>query len=154
MQVRLLSCCAGRHRSSVSRNIATIGRNADRLFNSAKRLQKAGAKLLNIDTQLINSVLNAWAVCGDESSGFRADKRLQDIEKVYNAGGSVAPNSRSYCLVLRAWSNTHSPAKFERSVDVYRRMQMQERNGNRHVSIENDMHKKWKRYVEMCMKRI
>lgn len=114
------------------------GRNADRLLKLFRQLkQEHGASRLILTTSVMNSVLQAWANCGDENAGNRAEDYLDEMEASFNKGFSeMQPDSRSYGLVLSAWSKSPCTEKFRRALRVLRRMEQQQENGNQRVSVD------------------
>ena len=101
------------------------GECAERLLRLMYRLKEDfGAKNIEINTGVMNSVLNAWASCGDANAGHRAYSLLEDMEQKSDSGLlELRPNARSYCLVLSAWSKTESPDKAERALAILERME-------------------------------
>jgi len=96
------------------------GRNAERLLRLAKGLTD------EISCDLINSVLMAWASCGDPAAGSMAEKHLEEMEQEYNNGNvMLRPDSRSYSLVLSAWSTSSSPNKGAKALHILNAMKKQ-----------------------------
>lgn len=114
------------------------GRNADRLLKLIRQLKKDyGASKLVVNTSLMNSVLFSWSSCGDETAGNRAENLLDEMEASFKNGVTeMQPDSRSYGLVLSAWSKSTCVDKFRRALRILRRMEQQQESGNRFVSVD------------------
>lgn len=83
------------------------------------------------------SLLFAWATCGDENSGHHAERHLDEMERsCANGDVGMCPDSRSYMLVLSAWTKSAAFDKAERALAVLRRMEEQVRLGNPRVAVE------------------
>lgn len=108
------------------------GKNADRLLKLLRQLrQEYGASRLVVNVAVMNSVLGAWANCGDENAGKRAKNYLNEMEAI-----DMQPDTRSYGLVLSAWSKSTCTDKFRRALRILRRMEQQEGNGNQQVCVD------------------
>jgi pentatricopeptide repeat protein len=101
------------------------GECAERLLRLIRKLRDDfGANELEVNSSVMNSVLNAWASCGDDNAGRRADALLQEMEEKFDDGcAELKPNARSYCLVLSAWSKSGSQNKAEKALEILNRMQ-------------------------------
>jgi pentatricopeptide repeat protein len=101
------------------------GECAERLLRLMHKLRdEYGASELSINTGVMNSVLNAWASCGHDNAGKRANALLLDMEEKYEDGKSeLKPNARSYCLVLSAWSKSLADNKAGKALEILNRMQ-------------------------------
>jgi pentatricopeptide repeat protein len=110
------------------------GECAERLLRLMIKLRDDfGADQLEVNTGVMNCVLYAWASCGDDDAGRRADMLLRDMENRFDQGVlELRPNARSYCLVLSAWSKSGCFDKAERALEVLQRME------NRYA--ENKLH--------------
>jgi len=76
----------------------------------------------------MNSVLFAWASCGDEDAGKRAQAYLDEMESSYFSGLlELQPDTRSYGLVLSAWSKSSCTDKYRRALQILRRMERQQK---------------------------
>jgi pentatricopeptide repeat protein len=111
------------------------GECAERLLRLMIKLRdEFSADTLEVNTGVMNSVLNAWASCGDDDAGRRADILLQDMEAKFDRGeDKLKPNARCYCLVLSAWSKSGSYDKAERALQVLDRMKKRHAEGKLHV---------------------
>jgi pentatricopeptide repeat protein len=100
------------------------GQVADRMLRLIEKLQtEHRLDHLEPNTGVMNSVLFAWASCGDEDAGRRAEMHLEDMERKVNAGNiNLRPNARSYGLVLNALSKSGCFDKAERALQVLSRM--------------------------------
>jgi hypothetical protein len=107
------------------------GECAERLLRLMIKLRdEFTADTLEVNTGVMNSALNAWASCGDDDAGRRADVLLKDMEAKFDRGEDhVRPNARSYCLVLSAWSKSGSYDKSERALEVLDRMKKRHAEG-------------------------
>ena len=72
---------------------------------------------------MLSSLLQAWASCGDDDAGRRADLLLRDMEEKSEEDENLRPNARSYCLVLTAWSKSSSLEKADRALEILERME-------------------------------
>jgi pentatricopeptide repeat protein len=108
---------------------------AERLLRLMIKLRdNFGADKLEVNTGVMNSVLNAWASCGDDDAGRRADVILRDMEQRCELGAwDLRPNARSYCLVLSAWTKSASFDKAERALEVLERMKLRHAEDKLHV---------------------
>jgi hypothetical protein len=114
------------------------GRNADRLLKLIRTLNSEhGASKLIVDTNLMNSVIFAWASCGDENAAEKAEMYLNEMESAYR-NGSVAlrPDTKTYWTVLSAWAKSSCPEKFRRALAILRRMELQQQEGNQDVCVD------------------
>lgn len=100
------------------------GRNADRLVRQMRKLQVDYPNLdLGVSTDVMNSVLFAWASCGDDDAGRHAESYLDEMERLCQSGDhSICPDTKSYQLVLSAWSKSNTFDKAPRALRVLRRM--------------------------------
>lgn len=85
-----------------------------------------------LNREVMNSVLHAWSSSGDDDAGRRADAHLNEMEPL-----GISPDTRSYELVLSAWSKSSSVDKARRSLEVFRRMEDDVRKGSRFVSLDD-----------------
>ena len=110
------------------------GECAERLLRLLMKLRDFhGATKLEVNTGVMNCVLNAWASCGGDDAGRRSDMILQDMEfQCDNGNDAVRPNPKSYCLVLTAWSKSGSFDKAERALEVLERMKARSADGKLH----------------------
>lgn len=113
------------------------GKNAERILREIRRLKADHPDLsLTIDTKVMNSVLFAWSICGDEDAGRRAEEHLDEMERSCEGGEfSMQPDTKSYELVLSAWSKSSSFDKAKRSLRVLNRMQAQSVKDGRRVRV-------------------
>lgn len=116
------------------------GTNADRLLKIIRTLKTDyNNTKMEVTTNVMNSVLLAWANSGDRSAGYNAQQHLDDMETRYKNGEtSVQPDSRSYGLVLSAWSKSNSPEKARQAATLLRRMEKERSSGN--FSLKVDEH--------------
>eukprot|EP00977_Amphora_coffeiformis_P001907 scaffold362_cov176-Amphora_coffeaeformis.AAC.33 len=113
------------------------GSNAERLLRLVINLrEKHGAKRLNVNTALLNSVLFAWANSGDTNSS-KAAAHVEYMENEYAAGNvELRPDTRSYSLLLSAISKSTGHDKARKALDVINRMKEQIRRGNQGVTMD------------------
>ena len=76
------------------------------------------------DLVTFNTVLNAWALSGTRCCGRKAEKYLDQMWELYNAGdnNNVKPNYMSYNTVINAISKSQNSAKAQRALRMLRRM--------------------------------
>jgi hypothetical protein len=118
------------------------GAVAERLLNQMRELKsKYGADKLIVDSTVLYSVLFAWVASGDDNAGRRAELHLDDMERKYEAGNELLkPVTRSYGLVLNAWSKSVAFDKAHRALGILKRMEEQERKGNADVKANEHAH--------------
>jgi hypothetical protein len=119
-------------------NHPDAGHNADRLLKLIRTLNSEhGASKLIVDTNLMNSVIFAWASCGDENAAEKAEMYLDEMESAHR-NGSVAlrPDTKTYWTVLSAWAKSSCPEKFRRALAILRRMELQQQEGNQDVCVD------------------
>ena len=106
-------------------NHPDAGRNAERLLKLIQDLsEEYNTPKLVINTAVINSVMLAWANSGDECAAHHAEFHLQEMETSFEHGKmELQPDTRSYGLVLSAWSKSSNPEKAKRSLELYRHME-------------------------------
>jgi hypothetical protein len=108
---------------------------AERLLRQMEKLKaNHNANKLEIDTCVMNCVLLAWASCGDENAGQRAETHLEDMQRQHQAGRiQMRPNSKTYGLVLNAWTKSGNFDKAQRALDVLKRMKEEHKKGELHA---------------------
>ena len=103
------------------------GECSEEILRSMIKLDKAyNASRIEVNTGVLNCVLQSWAECiGHNDAGTRAEHILDLMEKKTATGTYImAPNSRSYNLVIRAWSKapiSKHPDKAKRALAVLER---------------------------------
>ena len=114
------------------------GPNAERLLRLTINLkEKHGAKRLHVNTNLMNSVLFAWANSGDANAGNRASSHLDYMEAEFAGGNQeLRPDTRSYSLLLSAISKSSGQGKARKALDVIHRMKEQIQLGNDAVVLD------------------
>lgn len=123
----------------------------------AQRLIDEGAKYVKVDSMLLNSVMHAWLCSKDDSAALRVDKYLQQMEEAAEEDGhrcAILPTSQSYSIALLAWSHSNLSSKYERSIDVYQRMQQQAAKSNPSVSLEDGLNQGLRRYIAVCQRQL
>jgi len=111
------------------------GRNAERLLRLARGLSSQAH--LQIDRTFINSVLFAWANCGDSNAGIHASAHLAEMELAYKRGNvAMRPDSKTYSLVLSAWSTSVAPEKAKNALSIIEAMKQQINEGNPDVVLD------------------
>jgi hypothetical protein len=116
------------------------GVNAERLLKRMRDLKdKYDIPNLEINRQVMNCVMHAWTLSGDEDAGLRAEVILANLERGYASGNlDLKPDTRSYGLALNAWSKSSTYGKAGRALDILRRMQKQRQDGN--ASVDPNEH--------------
>lgn len=100
------------------------GESSEEILRNMIKLQRNyNATHLEVNTGVMNCVLNSWAEgVGNDEAGTRAELLLDLMEKKSNEGdNSMIPNHRSYNLVIRTWSKSNNPKKAERALSVLQR---------------------------------
>jgi hypothetical protein len=109
------------------------GQRAERLLQIMKELKKTH-RGIRVDSNVLSSVMVAWANSGDEQAAKKAEYHLDAIEATFAAGNKLMrPDSRCYAVVLSAWTRSQIEGKAKRALSVLRRMEEQTRTGNRAV---------------------
>lgn len=118
------------------------GTNAERLLRLVHNLrEKYGARRLVATTSLMNSVLFAWANCGDPSAGSRASAHVELMENEFSHGNAdLKPDTATYSHLLTAISKSTGKDKARKAHDVVNRMKEQVRNGNEWVVIDEHVY--------------
>ena len=111
------------------------GACAERLMRQMEKLKADyNANKLEVNTAVMNCVIMAWASCGDENAGRRAQTHLEDMERKYQAGRTeLKPDAKTYGLVLNAWSKSGNFDKAQRALDILERMKEEHKKGELHV---------------------
>jgi len=104
------------------------------LRNMIKVQRNYNASHLEVNTGVMNCVLNSWAECVDyDHAGARAEHILDLMERKSDKGDiSMEPNHRTYNLVLRAWSKSNVSGKAEKALGILQRAK------NRHLQQKLD----------------
>jgi pentatricopeptide repeat protein len=105
---------------------------AERLMRQMEKLKaNYNANKLEINTGVMNCVLLAWASCGDENAGQRAQTHLENMERQYHQAGrtELRPNEKTYGLVLNAWSKSGNFDKAQRALDILEHMKEEHKKG-------------------------
>lgn len=107
---------------------ADAGENAERLLRQMNQLQNEYPRLnLQPTVSLMNSALWAWAVCGDEDSGTKAENLLDEMERKFAA--KTRPTGRSYEYVIMAYARSSSHDKARRAYSLFRKMDERAKKG-------------------------
>jgi hypothetical protein len=111
------------------------GECAERLMRQMEKLKaNYNANKLEVNTGVLHCVLLAWASCGDENAGRRAETHLEEMKRQYQAGRiELQPNSKTYGLVLNAWTKSGNFDKAQRALDVLERMKEEHQKGELNV---------------------
>lgn len=93
------------------------------LRNMIKLQKRYNATNIEVNTGVMNSILNGWAECnGHDDAGGRAEKILNLMEEKSATGTyNMEPNYRSYNLVIKAYSKSKSPDKAEKALAILNR---------------------------------
>jgi pentatricopeptide repeat protein len=98
---------------------------AENLLKTMIKLKRDyGAEQLEVNTGVMNCVLNAWqASVGTEESGRRAERLLDLMEEKHDEGNfNMSPNFSSYTKVIATWSKSPVVDKADRALAVLNRM--------------------------------
>ncbi|KAG7353577.1 PPR: pentatricopeptide repeat domain containing protein [Nitzschia inconspicua] len=101
------------------------GECAENLFRTMIKLKRDyGAKRIEINSGVVNAVLNAWeASATSENAGRRAERLLDLLEDNHDNGKvEMAPNFSSYNKVIATWSKSPAPDKADRALAILNRM--------------------------------
>lgn len=106
-------------------------------MKTVRTLMAEGAQNLVVNTAILNSVLLAYSMCKDDNAGLSAENHLNEMESAFTDGdNNMQPTSRSYTLVLSAWSKSNCSYKFRRALSVLRRMDRMEKAQNKLVEVD------------------
>jgi hypothetical protein len=100
------------------------GECSEEILRNMIKLQKYyNASNIEVNTGVMNCVLNSWAECaGHDDAGSRAENILNLMEKKSGEGAyDMAPNYRSYTLVIKAWSKSKCLNKAEKAIGILQR---------------------------------
>jgi len=115
--INVMECYAAqRHRDA--------GESSEEILRNMIKLQKHyNAKHLEVNTGVMNCVLNSWAESiGNDEAGARAELILDLMEKKSDAGDtSMVPNHRSYNMAIKAWSKSNGSNKAEKALATLQR---------------------------------
>jgi hypothetical protein len=66
------------------------------------------------------AVINAWVQSKEPGGAKCAEELLTKMEESYKGDDeSIRPNVVCYSIVMNGWSNSNSPKKLERAVDIF-----------------------------------
>lgn len=120
-------------------NHPDAGSNAERLLRLIRELEiSCGCFHMVANTAVMNSVLMAYATSAakNEQASFRAEELLNEMERGYAAGvASLRPDTKSYGLVMSAWSKSCSAHKARRALQLLRHMEKIQREGNDQAQV-------------------
>jgi pentatricopeptide repeat protein len=108
------------------------GQCAENIFQTMVKLKRNyGAQLIEINSGVVNTVLNAWeASAGSENAGPRAERLLDLMEKKSDEGiVEMSPTYSSYNKVIGTWAKSSSSNKVDRALEVLNRMKWRKMNG-------------------------
>jgi hypothetical protein len=87
---------------------------------------------LEVNTGVLNCVLNAWQSCAsvNEDAGVRAEKILDLMEqKSFEGNASIIPNAKSYNKVIATWSKSKAPNRVDRALSILGRFKNRVEDG-------------------------
>ena len=109
------------------------GRVSENLLRTMIKLKRDyGSNDLEVNTGVMNCVLNAWECCAsvNEDAGLRAERLLDLMEqKSFEGNANITPNARSYCKVIGAWTKSKAPNKVDRAFSIVRRFEKLVKDG-------------------------
>jgi len=99
------------------------GEYSEELLRSMIKLQrKYNARNLEVNTGVMNCVLNSWAEsAGNDQAGVKAEHLLNLMEKSDTGNYNMTPNHRTYNLVLRSWSKSSFHNKAGKALNILHR---------------------------------
>lgn len=105
--------------------------SAKRAHDILELMQKAfdkgdAASRPNVNTY--NSVMNAWLRCGNVQ---QAEHLLRQLEQLYKAGDSLAPNVVSYSTVMNGYARSREEDAIQKAEQIFDRMQAAYKAGNK-----------------------
>lgn len=118
-------------------NYGPKGLNSDRLLKLVRGLSKEGSSEMAVNRVVLNTVMKAWASC--DGGECRCETCLSEMEDVvFHENDNMAPDSDSYRIAIAAWRRSSNPFRFRRALDILRRMELQEKNGNYRVRVDEE----------------
>eukprot|EP00536_Pseudo-nitzschia_multiseries_P000151 jgi/Psemu1/321478/estExt_fgenesh1_pg.C_30021 len=128
-----VSCFTSVMESYASQRNRDAGECSEELLRTMIKLQKRhDAVHLEVNTGVVNCVINAWAESiGNDDAGVRAERLVDLMETKSDEGVScMVPNHRSYNTVIKAWSKCNNrPDKAERARAVLHRAKKRHEQG-------------------------
>jgi len=100
------------------------GECSEEILKSMIKLQKRhNATNVEVNTGVMNCILNGWAECvGHDDAGGRAEQILDMMEEKTATGAqNMEPNYRSYNLVMKAWAKSKCASKADKALSVLNR---------------------------------
>jgi hypothetical protein len=115
-----------------NRDAGRVSENLLRTMIKLKRDYASSNNNLEVNTGVMNCVLNAWQSCASVNgdAGVRAERILDLMEqKSFEGNANIIPNARSYNKVIGTWSKSKAPNRVDRALSILGRFKKRVEDG-------------------------